>query len=206
MMLKQLLAGVAGVAAVAFAGSAMAQTTIDNPWDNEAQVGVNINVGQLGEVWSNLGTAQYRNSVPAPTLQITNAGGTIPASGIAEDTINHFANVNYQVSVQLASGNIPEFSRFHVLVGIQNRGLYNAVGAGLPNQVDAIADTTITFDRRDSATGYIGNQPATAYQALTDTPSTSSKATLVDYAVDAIHGLPAQGGTNVELLWTIAAL
>jgi hypothetical protein len=204
MMLKQLLAGVAGVAAVAFAGSAMAQ--IVNPWDDEAQVGVNINVGQLGEVWSNLGTDQYRNNVPAPTLQITNAGGTIPASGIAEDTINHFANVNYQVSVELDSGNIPEFSRFHVLVGIQNRGAYDAVGAGLPGQTDAVANTIITFDRRDSATGYIGNQPGTAYPALNGTPSTSSNATQVDYAVDAIHGLPPQAGTSIELLWTIAAL
>lgn len=203
-MLKKFAVGIAALAAVGFAGSAMAQ--ISNPWTNDgAEVGVEIEVGALGEVWSTMGTDQARNGAAAPTLAITNAGGTIPPTGIATDTLNHYANVNYQVSVGL-NGDIPEFTRFHVLVGVTNRGAYNAVGAGLPGQTDAVAATTITWDRRDSGTGYVGNGVnGPSYSALTGTASTTSNATMVDYAADAIHGLPPlTSATPVEVVWTIA--
>jgi hypothetical protein len=212
--MKKLLVGVAGLATICFAGSAMAAGPLANPWVNDgAEVGVQIEVGEIGEVFTTRGTNQARNGELLPELQITNAGGTIPPAGIAIDTLWHMANVNYQVSVELDTNNmgltdIPEWSRFHVLVGVANRGSYNAVFAGLPGQVDVVADQVITWDRRDSTTGYLGNQPNVPIPLTTllSTPSTSLRTTAVDYAADAINGLPPIGASTVELVYTIASI
>jgi hypothetical protein len=199
----KLTASAIALAAFGFAGTAMAGTPIANPWATDgAQVGVNIEVGALGEVWSAMGTAQIRNSVAPPTLTITNAGGTIPAAGIANDTVYHYANVNYQVSVDI-SGNIPDWTRFHVLWGVANRGSYNSVFAGLAGQTNVSAATVVTY-RRDGG-GYIGNQPGTPVVVQTGIPSTAANSTLVDYAVDAINGLPpVTAATPITLTYTIA--
>jgi len=196
----------AGLLALALMAAPAFADPLTNPWaDDGAQVGVTITVGQLGEVWSSIGTGQARSADPNASLSITNAGGFIPAAGIAEDSLYHYANVAYQVSVHIV-GDIPEWSRFHVLVGVNNRGDYNSVFAGLPGQTDVAADKVITWDRRDAGTGYLGgNVPGTPVAALTGAVSTAANTTLVDYAADAIHGLPPVGDKDVTVVWTIAS-
>jgi hypothetical protein len=196
----------AGALFAGFAGSAMAQP-IDNPWEGDgAEVNININVGAIGEVWSTVGTNQARFSHPALELDIDNAGGFLAPTGIAWDTVSHFANVNYDVYTQISAlSNIPEWTRFHILWGIQNRGAYNAVNGNLVGQTNAIADTIVTYDRRDAGTGYIGNQPGTPVLVDSGTAGPTANSDLVDYAADAIHGLPPQTtGAAVEVIYTIA--
>lgn len=205
-MFKKFSISAVALAAVGFAGAASAQT-LTNPWAGDGgEVDVEIVVGQIGEVFSSVGTGQDRNNDPALPLEITNAGGNIPPSGIAIDTLFHFANVDYDVLVDI-NGDIPEFSRFHILAGIQNRGSYDAVaGGGTAGATQAVADNVVTYDRRAASTGYIGNQPGTPITLLSGTAANSLQTTLVDYAADAIHGLPAvTAGTATEVIYTIAA-
>ena len=205
-MIRKLSVSFAALAAMGIAGAASAQT-LNNPWTGDgAEVDVEIVVGEIGEVWSSVGTGQARDGDPALTLEITNAGGNVPPEGIASDTLNHYANVAYDVLVDI-DGDIPEWSRFHVLAGINNQGSYDAVaGGGTGGNTQADADNTITWDRRDAGTGYIGTQPGTPVNVLSGAASNSANSTAVDYAADAIHGLPAlTTGTPIEVIYTIAA-
>jgi hypothetical protein len=193
----------AGLAALGLMAAPTMAQQLTNPWSGDgAEVKITIDVPAIGEVWSSIGSGQARNNNPNVVLQITNAGGFIPAAGIAEDTVYANSNVNYEVSVEL-DGDIPAWTRFHVLVGVQNRGAYNSVFAGLPGQTDVDAATVITFDRRD--TGFVGaNTPGNAIPAFTGVAGSSATPTLVDYAADAIHGMPAISDMDIELIWTIA--
>lgn len=185
--------------------SVQAQTPLANPWEGDGDtVGIEVNVGAIGEVYSDVGSGQARNGDPDLTLDITNAGGVIPPEGIENDTVTHLSNVDYQVYVNL-DGDIPEFSRFHVLVGVGNRGSYSSVlGGNIQGGTEATADTIITWDRRDPA--YAGaNVPQTPVLALSNSANTSGTPTLVDYAADAIHGMPSTGNTPFDVVWTIAA-
>lgn len=188
--------------------SVQAQQTLPNPWAGDgAEVDININVGQIGEVWSSVGTGQARNGDTPLVLEITNAAGNIPAEGRELDTLNHYANVNYDVYVDLGNGDIPEFSRFHVLVDVSNSGSYDAVaGGGSAGATEALAANVITWDRRDSGTGYVGgNNPSTPVLALSDSMSNLPNQTNIEYAADAIHGLPSQASADFDVVWTIAA-
>lgn len=188
--------------------SVQAQTQLTNPWSGDgAEVDININVGQIGEVWSSVGTGQEREGDSPLVLEITNGAGNIPAEGRKLDVLNHYANVDYEIYVDLGDGDIPEFSRFHVLVDVSNSNSYDAVaGGGSAGATEALAANTITWDRRDSGTGYLGgNNPGTPVLALTDSMSNLPKQTNIEYAADAIHGLPSQSVTDFDVVWTIAA-
>ena len=205
-MLKKITVGVSALAMTAFAGSAMAQN-LNNPWAGDgAEVDVQINVGQIGEVWSSIGTGQARFGNPAVGLEITNAAGNVPPAGIAEDTLFHYANVNYEVLVEL-DGDIPEMSRFHMVVGVSNRGSYNAVsGGGSAGATQAAGDTIIMWDRRDAGTGYVGaNVPNSPVTVLSGNSALNANGTAVDYVADAIHGLPPVSNDPIQLIYTIAA-
>lgn len=176
-----------------------------NPWANEATPEVKIEVNPIGEVWSDLGTNQYRNHAAIPNLRITNAAGIIPAAGKAADTVSHFANVDYVVSVDLGTTNsIPNWTRFHILWNISNRAAYTSVGAGFPGAIEAVASTIVTY-RRDAG-GYIGTTPGTPVAVQSAGASASATPTPVDYAADAIHGLPSVGTSlPIEVIYTIAS-
>ena len=178
-----------------------------NPWADCTDIGFNITIPPMIELWSTIGTNQQRNSAPAVALTVTNAGGTIPAGGKAEDAIAYLGNtVPIDVSVQL-DGDIPVWTRFHVIIAPTNRPLYNSVFAGLAGQVDVVVDAgmgkVITWDRRD--TGHVGNVLSTPYAAFSGIASAASQSVDVDYAVDAIHGMPANGAVATPtVLWTLA--
>lgn len=196
---------IAAAITAAFATQAMASTPIVNPWVNDGDAAdLNIQVGTIGEVWSALGTAQDRSSAPRENLIITNAAGLIPAGGKYLDTVSHFANINYEVSATL-SGNIPEWTRFHVLVNISNFAAFGDVFSNAAG-TDPLVTQTITWDRRSPA--YVGNQPNVAYVALSGTYSATATNTPVAYAADAIHGLPAANlpGNPITVTWTIASV
>jgi hypothetical protein len=207
-MLRKVSVGLAGLAAMGLAGQAMA-APIDNPWTNDgAEVELNVQVGTIGEVWSAKGTNQARHGHAPVDLIVTNAGGFIPLGGRYEDTVFHFANVDYEVSVDI-SGTIPDWTRLHVVVGPTNRGVYDCVNVAvcLVGQTNVIAGQIITW-RRDTG-GYLGNQPGTPVATIMAGPySASATATDVDYAADAIHGLPPVNlpGNPVEVIYTIASV
>ena len=205
-MIRKTSLSLAALAAMGIAGAASAQQ-LTNPWAGDgAEVDVEIIVGAIGEVYSAIGTDQARNSAPAVGLEITNAAGNVPSAGIAEDTLFTLANVNHEVSVEL-DGDIPEMSRFHIVVNPSNRGSYDAVaGGGSAGATQAAGDQIITWDRRDAVTGYLvgANEPNSPVAVLTGTPVLNAVATPVDYVADAIHGLPPVGSDPIELIYTIA--
>ncbi|MCG5541335.1 MULTISPECIES: hypothetical protein [unclassified Halorhodospira] len=196
-MNRKLSVSLVALTAMGFAGAASA---FDNPWEGDgAEVNVEIVVGEWGEVWSAIGTGQARDGDPAVSLEITNAAGIIPEGGIVEDTVNHVANVDYEVLVDI-EGDIPEWTMFHVLADIQNRGEYNGVG----QHDQAMADKIVTWRRDDG--GYIGSQPGTPQLILSGTAGTSATSTEVDYAAEARHGLPeVTDGQDFQVIYTIAA-
>lgn len=214
--MRKLFIGIAAVALLAlFALPVMADVEA-NPWDDCCDVQVLITIPQMAELWSNLGTAQERQSASPAGVKVTNAGGIIPAEGIAEDTLTHLSNIGVDVSVELSSSpnHIPEWTRFHVIVAPSNRGSYNCVfawggDAGATFSLGSISITNvnaaniITWDRR-AGTTYVGNLPDTAYDAFSGSATTNSVGHLVDYAVDAIHGMPATGSMTPTVIWTIA--
>jgi hypothetical protein len=204
-MMQKLLVGVAGLAMVAFAGSAMAADI--NPWTEEAQPDVNILVGSIAEVWSTLGNDQVRNSAPTPNLQITNAGGKILANGKYHDTLNHWANVNYTVSVALDAAGIPNETRLHVIVKPTNAATYNCVAPCLnfAGNVPVTASQVITWSRTGNAYQG-GNSPGveTVITGINGAPTFSILSDAVDYAADAINALPPTGSQVTELIYTIS--
>lgn len=203
---NMVLAIVSGAVVSLGAVAGVQAQAISNPWTGDgAEVDININVGELGEVWSNVGTGQARDGDAALVLEITNAAGNVPPSGIAQDTLNHFANVNYEVYVDL-DGDIPEWSRFHVLVNPSNSGAYDAVaGGGSAGATQAMADTIVTWDLR-GANDYQGaNVPGVPVLALSDVAVPNANQTPIEYVADAIHGLPSNTTTDFDVVWTIAA-
>lgn len=173
-----------------------------NPWEDDGDtVAFEVVIPNITEVWSTIGSGQARSSALDVELEITNAGGVIPASGKAHDTISHLSNVPVKVFVTLV-GNIPAWSRFHVIVGITNENDYDSV-ATWAGRTQPAADKIITWDRR--ATAYTGNQPSIEIEAFTGLATTASIQHKVDYAVDAINGLPPLGDASVEIIWTIAS-
>jgi|GEM_PF-7034575 len=213
--MRKLFIGVAAVALLALLAVPV-MAVEPNPWSDSCDVDVEITIPEMAELWSNLGTGQERNAAAPPTLTVTNAGGIIPAEGIAQDTLNHLSNIAVTVSVELEGATpIPEWTRFHVLVAPSNRGSYNCVFAwggaagatfmlGSWSITNVNADAVITWDRRDSGTGYVGIQPDVPQVAFTGSATTNSVAHLVDYAVDAIHGMPTAGSSTPTVMWTIA--
>ena len=175
-----------------------AMAELDNPWTNDgAEVNVDIKVSALGEVWSSIGTGQARNGDSNITLDITNGAGQIPQAGRAEDTIGALANVDYNVNVDL-EGTIPDYSMFHILVGINNRGNYNGVG----QHTSADADTILTWDRRDGSWHSNPNNPL----AFTGVGQATAKSVKVDYAAEARHGMPdMQTVDDLQVVWTISS-
>lgn len=161
-----------------------------NYWSTN-EVGVELTVVPIGELWTALRDVN---------LQIDNASGVISESSRATDTLTSFANVPYEVFVQL-SGDLPIYSRFHVLVNPKNDN-YNDVnardGSIRPNE-----EYLITWDRRIN--GFAGNQPDQAYFAFAGVPTYNTTQKRVDYVADAIHGLPNDGFKAFKLIWTIAA-
>jgi hypothetical protein len=207
-MLKRVAFGLAGLTAMIV--PSLASTPISNPWAGDgAETLLNIQVGTIGEVWSALRTDQARNGVPRQNLIITNAGGFIPAGGKLADTIYHFANVDYEVSVDIANGTIPLWSRFHVIIGITNFAAFNSVFAGGVGHVNPVATEVVTW-RRDAGPGYdlSGEQPGTPEVVYSGTYSASAVPTAVAYAADAIHGLPPVNlpGAPIDVIWTIASV
>ena len=172
---------------------------LDNPWkDDGAEVNVTLSISQMGEVWSAIGTGQARDGDSALKLEIDNAAGILPSdgSGVAEDTLSHFANVDYNVLVDIA-GEIPENARFHVLLNPTNRGLYDEINSGGGTTVP-IADGIFTF----TGTQTEGTDIKTL---ITNNASLTSNSTPVDYAMDAISGLPPVGDEDIEGIYTITA-
>jgi hypothetical protein len=209
--MRHITAGILGLAAIGLAGTAWASTPIANPWTNDgAEVNLNVQVGTIGEVWSAKGTDQARNGHPAVNLVVTNAGGFIPATGRYADTVYHFANVNYEVSVDL-SGTIPNWTQLHVIIAPTNRGTYNCAQLLQANCLvgqTAVAASQIVTWRRDTAGYVLGNAiPGTPVVTMTGVYSASAVATDVDYAADAIYGLPPVNlpGNPVQIIWTIAS-
>ena len=199
--MKKLIAILAAVSMVMMFGTT---AFADNPWAGDGDsVDITILIPPITEVWSDIGTGQARDSDSAPVLFITNAGGTIPAAGIAQDTVNVHANVLVNVSVEL-NGAIPEATRFHVLINPQNRGVYDSVFAGLPGQTDVVADVVLSWSYRSSAWDTDGYQaPNTPIPAFTAGLGYIGKP--VDYAVDAIFAMPSEGHTSTPtIIWTIA--
>ena len=193
---------IVGLMAV-LAAPGLAQT-LTNPWADCTDIGFSITIPPMIELWSSLGTAQQRSGAEAVALTVTNIGGFIPTGGIAQDAICYLGNtVPIDVSVQL-DGDIPEQTRFHVIIAPTNRGSYNSVFAGLAGQVDVAATKVITWDRRAGST-YVGNLLGTPIAAFSGVASVDAQSVLVDYAVDAIHGMPANGAVATPtVLWTLA--
>jgi len=182
---------------------------LTNPWvDDGDTVDVNLNVPPMGEVYSSIGTGQARNDDPAINLKVTNAGGVIPQEGIAEDTLNHYSNVSYNVFVEI-DGDIPNYSRFHVIVNPQND--YSSITSNIAAGHNPVqADKVITWDRRVGGQygqgGYGANAPGDTIKAFSGSPSINSHQTNVDYAMDAIMGIPPENSDkNIDVIWTIAA-
>jgi len=209
--MRKLVIGIAVVALLALLALPVMAAPGPNPWDGCCDVDVTITIPEIAELWSHLGTGQERSLTPAPIVTVTNAGGIIPQTGIAEDKLWHCSNIPVTVWVTLESTpGIPPWTRFHVIVGVTNRGDYNCVGAW-PNGahganytiVNATAtDSTITWDR--GATTYSGKQPDFAYVAFDGSAGPDMVPHLVDYAVDAINGMPAVGSSTPTVMWTIA--
>ena len=194
--MKKLLIALTAIALLglmAFAGD-------PNPWAGDGDtVAFGVLVPNITELWSNIGTGQARNGAPAVVLEITNAGGVIPATGKASDVLNHISNVPVQIYVTL-QGDIPVYTRFHVIIEPTNA--YDCMPWGM-GTTPCAATTIITWDRRDPA--YVGNALNVEIAAFTGIVTTGIIPHNVDYAVDAIHGMPAKGTTNTTVLWTIAS-
>ncbi|MBA7475852.1 hypothetical protein ES707_11226 [subsurface metagenome] len=211
--MRKLLIGITAVAMLALLALPVMAVLEPNPWQGCCDVKVEIVIPEMAELWSDLGDAQERHSALAKPVKITNAGGIIPSEGIYQDTLKHISNINVAVSVALLGG-IPPWTRFHVIVGPANRGAYNCVFAwggiaGATFLLGAIpitnvdADKVITWDRRSDA--YIGSELGTAYDAFTGVATTQIVPHAVDYAVDAINGMPIVGSRTPTVMWTITS-
>ncbi len=208
--MKKLIAILAAVGMVMMFGTAAFTA---NPWENDGdRLDVVIDVAAITEVWSNLGSGQKRSGDPAPVLSITNAGGIIPANGKAHDTVKVASNINTNISVEiLLNTDIPTGTRFHVIIAPTNPTTYNCVFAWTEGLLrdgvtieNVVAATVITWDRR--ASGYQGtNVPGYTVAAFSGTFGSNAVSTLVDYAADAIHEMPAVDTVTPTILWTIAA-
>ena len=209
--MKKLIAILAAISMVMMFGTTVLAV---NPWENDGdRVDVEIDVAAITELWSNLGTGQARSGTPAPVLDITNAGGIIPATGKVTDGINVNSNVNTDISVEiLVTTDIPTGTRFHVIIAPTNSASYNGVfawvngvvrdGVTVINVTFAAGGQVITWDRRTS--GHVGTPIGTAVLAFTGTAGINSVSTVVDYAADAIHEMPAVGTVTPTILWTIS--
>ncbi len=210
--MKKLIAILAAISMVMMFGTTVLAV---NPWENDGdRVDVEIDVAAITELWSNLGTGQARSGTPAPVLDITNAGGIIPATGKVTDGINVNSNVNTDISVEiLVTTDIPTGTRFHVIIAPTNSATYNCVGAWgegavvggviVENVTVAAGGKVITWDRR--AAGYEGfNVPGYTIAAFSGTAAINSVPTVVDYAADSIHEMPAIQNETPTILWTIA--
>lgn len=204
--MRKLFIGIAAVALLALL-TLPVMAVEANPWSDCSDVQVEITIPEMAELWSSLGTGQERNDNLPAQVKVTNAGGIIPQEGIAEDTLTHCSNINVTVSVTLQDG-IPPWTRFHVIVAPSNRESYNCVWA-LPEGYygthlieNVVADEVITWDRRSDA--YSGNQLGAVIEAFTGSAGTASVAHQVDYAVDAIMGMPSVGSKTPTVIWTIA--
>jgi hypothetical protein len=173
-------------AAVAmFGATAVAQPSA---LDEGESVAITIQVGPIGELWTSLSDA---------TLEVTNAYGMIPDEGKALDTVNHFANVDYDVTVELDGGSPPAETRFHIMIGIQNFADFDTsmnVPAGFAGQTPAVADAEFTW-----TPGQTTQHTALSNQA----PTASANQTSVAYAIEARDGMPANTNTNFDVVWTI---
>ena len=202
--MKTLLGIVAVVALLALPGQAV-DLNASNPWQNCTDVSFSITIPPMIELWSTIGTAQQRDSAPAVALTVTNAGGLIPAGGKAQDAITYLGNtVPIDVSVEL-NGDIPVWTRFHVIIDpTTNKDTYTSVGAGTGGAyINVTATKVVTWDRRD--TGYLGNTLGMAYPAFSGIASVLPLSVRVDYAVDAINGMPTSGATAAPVvLWTLS--
>ena len=194
-----------GIMAIAVVALMAVPALAANPWADCTDVAFNITIPPMVELWSTIGTAQQRDSAPAVALTVTNAGGLIPVGGKAQDAITYLGNtVPINVSVQL-NGDIPVWTRFHVIIDpTTNKDTYTSVGAGTGGAyINVTATKVVTWDRRD--TGYLGNTLGMAYPAFSGIASVLPLSVRVDYAVDAINGMPTSGATAAPVvLWTLS--
>ena len=105
-MLKKVTVAIAALAAVGFAGAAMAET---NPWHpGQTKVPVKITVETIAEVWVD-------KDAPRVDLKIQN-GGTNHGYRNAVTRDVYLSNTSLQVAASIANGDIPNNSNFIVLV------------------------------------------------------------------------------------------
>jgi len=201
-MRKLILISLSALMVFSFSGIVLAT----NPHQNNCDVGVDVNIPHVTELYSTVGTNQDRHSASNPIIEVTNAYGKIPSSGRTSDTINYLTNgTSIEVSVELDL-TIPNFSRFHVIVNPSNPSAYNMVTSTMPGGggVQVNADKVITWDKRGGSSWGGSNTLNSPVVAFTGSSSTLPSTVDVHYAVDAIHGLPSQGTTSTSVTWTIS--
>lgn len=199
-MLRKVAFGIAAVAAMVFAGQAMAQT---NPWaPAQTTVPVNINVGEMVELFT---------SVAPVNLQIVDAGNNQGSTQAVSRVVNHLHNVNVDVSVYI-DDDITDYTQFHILI--------EPVAVWL-EPADANTDRTVSwrreagvysaasggFDNQVSSAGIGSGNAVLAFSALANAPVTTGDPDAVkdiQYFADARNVLPPTGSEGFNVVWTIA--
>ena len=198
-MLRQVTAGLVGLAAVAFAVPALAVPV--NPWaPAQTTVPVNINVNAMIELYTD---------VSPVSLQIVDAGENQGSTQAVSRVLHHLHNVDVDVSASI-DADIPNDTQFHILINPaaswaspsasgasktlswrREGGVYIGADGGFPNQISStgVGNSLLAFHAVSNAP-VIGTDPA----ALVP----------IQYFADARNIMPAIGSAGFHVVWTIA--
>jgi hypothetical protein len=197
-MLRQVTAGLLGIAALGFAVPAMAAPPV-NPWQGtQTDVPVNINVNPMIELYTD---------VTPVNLQIVDAGENQGSTQAVGRVLHHLHNVGVDVSAQIDT-DIPDNTQFHILINPaavwatpgasgasktiswrREGGVYIGADGGFPNQTSSLGtgsgNAVLAF--HDAANAPSGNQLMP-----------------IQYFADARNVMPAIGSAGFHVVWTIA--
>lgn len=185
--MKKVTVALAALAAVGFAGAAMAE---NNPWaPGQTTVPVTITVEEIAEVWT--------NTAPV-NLVIQNGGTNHGAANAVTRDLFHLSNANIQVSASIGgnTANIPNDSSFLVLVNPANPAWTSYDQAG--------AQSVLRWTKTGSSftSGAIG----TPQHAFNAGPAADAVTKTVQYFAYSDGPLSQDIGTKgFDLIWTVAA-